>query len=104
MRQAVLSTEAELIPVWAFSAQSTIAGKSTLLEEECEKTLVVNHNLLSMKLHRKHFNKYRKLGLFNSSTQRAWFSVGWTWSDEWMSRSVNKCPDKHGDDDDKQQQ
>lgn len=82
MRQAVLSTEAELIPVWAFSAQSTIAGKSTLLEEECEKTLVVNHILLSMKLHRKHFNKYRKLGLFNSSTQRAWFSVGWTWREE----------------------
>lgn len=31
MRQAVLSTEAELIPVWAFSAQSTIAGQINVI-------------------------------------------------------------------------
>lgn len=31
MRQAALSTEAELIPVWAFSAQSTIAGQINVI-------------------------------------------------------------------------
>lgn len=31
MRQAVLPAEAELIPVWAFSAQSTISGQINVI-------------------------------------------------------------------------